>query len=188
WLGHYPHRDELSTLMQHLASREAPPLSPNYIEEASKSIPQWIEGHNEAMRIIWLIWTTSTQCTLWLVRSKEIFEAEQQSAQKVKRVLWKSADVPTQSVIRGMVSQPATRQLGFMVAQCHAAFIAMQRSTIRVAQLGSYLSLEEASKKQERSMCTFGKCSSKGFINWNDPKETNDGDPNDTGIDSRSDS
>ncbi|KAK1943976.1 hypothetical protein P3T76_005372 [Phytophthora citrophthora] len=126
WLGHYPHREELDRLIPHLASRTAPTVSPKFVDEASRTIPYWESGHDEALQVIWCIWTTCTQCTLWIIRNREIFENENISGQEAKRRLTKLADFQTQAVIKGLTSRPNTYELGFRVAECYAVFRAIE--------------------------------------------------------------
>ncbi|OWY98384.1 RxLR effector protein [Phytophthora megakarya] len=70
WLGHYPHRDENTQLTSHFATRKAPLASPAFEKEASRTILYWEAEHDEALQVIWSIWTTCTQCTLWIIRNR----------------------------------------------------------------------------------------------------------------------
>ncbi|GMF30505.1 unnamed protein product [Phytophthora fragariaefolia] len=122
WLGHHPTQEEMNRLRSFTADRSNPGITPDFLTAAGSSIAEWTHELTEAMQTLWLIWTTSTQCMLWRIRNKEIFENTQICRREAETIVWKAADFQTTAVIQAWTSNATTYDQGFRLAQCYSVF------------------------------------------------------------------
>eukprot|EP00644_Phytophthora_capsici_P008444 jgi/Phyca11/59710/gw1.26.224.1 len=118
WLGYTPSIEDRQSLMHHAAARLAPHPTTQFIAKARGFTARWYKDHEEAMAMIWLIWSTVTPVLLWRLRNKAVFDGKISTTEETQDIIWAAGKFQVAAVAKAWQARPETKIKGFYLEMC----------------------------------------------------------------------